>query len=143
MLAHQYLELMKQMAQEAGGIALRLIADSSPSLKADNSVITKADSAISGLFRQKLKSLLATEKHILIDEEDIKDTRLFNQAFLESVPYVWVIDPIDGTKGFANRMPMFGISIGLLKSLKPWLGMIYLPILDELFYCDGEKSYFV
>ena len=40
-------------------------------------------------------------------------------------------------------MPLFGISIGLIKELKPWLGVVYFPMLKELFYCDGNEAYFV
>ena len=53
------------------------------------------------------------------------------------------MDPIDGTRLYANRMPTFGISLGLLKDLKPWLGVVYFPVLKELFYCDGKEAYFV
>ena len=40
-------------------------------------------------------------------------------------------------------MPLFGISLGLIKDLKPWLGVVYFPMLHELFYCDGTDAYFV
>jgi fructose-1,6-bisphosphatase/inositol monophosphatase family enzyme len=40
-------------------------------------------------------------------------------------------------------MPLFGVSIGLIKDLKPWLGVVYFPMLKELFYCDGTEAYFV
>ena len=56
---------------------------------------------------------------------------------------IWAVDPIDGTRLYANRMPLFGISIGLIKDLKPWLGAVYFPMLKELFYCDGTEAYFV
>ena len=138
-----FLERMQQIVRKGGAIALDLLEDSAPSLKPDLSVLTKADLAISELTRRQLKDFLATPAHILIDEEDKNHKKYFNQKVLESSPYVWVIDPIDGTRSFANRWPLFGISIGLLKDLKPWLGMVYFPALKELFYCDGRKSYFV
>ncbi|MBF0533212.1 MAG: hypothetical protein HQL23_09010, partial [Candidatus Omnitrophica bacterium] len=50
---------------------------------------------------------------------------------------------IDGTRLYANRMPLFGISIGLIRDLKPWIGAVYFPALRELFLCDGEQSYFI
>jgi fructose-1,6-bisphosphatase/inositol monophosphatase family enzyme len=40
-------------------------------------------------------------------------------------------------------MPNFGISIGLLKEKKPWLGLVHFPALNEMFYCNGESAYFV
>ena len=134
---------MKRIAKKGGRIALDLLDDSTPSLKPDLSVLTKADLAISALARRELKGLLSQAEHILIDEEDKDHRRYFDQKTLESATYTWVLDPIDGTRSFANRMPIFGISIGLLKDLQPWLGVVYFPMLKELFYCDGRNSYFV
>ena len=138
-----FLQRMLKIAKKGGKIALELLDDSAPAFKPDRSVVTKADLAISALTRRELKDLLAAQEHLLIDEEDQKNREYFNQNFLESKKYVWVIDPIDGTRSFANRLPTFGISIGLLKDLKPWLGVVYFPMLNELFYCDGHNSYFV
>jgi fructose-1,6-bisphosphatase/inositol monophosphatase family enzyme len=142
-MEQEFLKRMQDMALQSGEIALRLIKDSSPTLKRDHSVLTKADTAISAFIREHLNDLLATGDHLLIDEEDAQSIRYFNQDTLEAVPYLWAVDPIDGTRNFSNRIPAFGISIGLLKDLKPWLGMVYLPLLGELFYCDGKQSYFV
>ncbi len=45
--------------------------------------------------------------------------------------YVWVLDPIDGTKAFITGLPIFGTLIALLQHGKPVLGIIDQPILDE------------
>ena len=66
-----------------------------------------------------------------------------DQKRLDQTSFIWALDPIDGTRLYANRMPLFGISIGLIKDLKPWLGVVYFPMLKELFYCDGTEAYFV
>ena len=134
---------MKQIAFRGGEIALKLIRKSSFSLKPDNSVLTKVDTEISAIARSVLKDILAKPDHILIDEEDIENTRYLDQSYLEATRFIWVLDPIDGTRAFSNRMPNFGISIGLLKDLKPWLGVIYFPMLGELFYSEGKQSIFV
>ena len=142
-MSNEYLDCMMQIAKKGGKVAMDLLGKSSPSLKPDRSVLTKADLAISDLTRRQLKDYLSTSEHILIDEEDQENKRYFDQSFLDSKKYVWVIDPIDGTRSFANRLPMWGISIGLLKDQKPWLGVVYFPMLNELFYCDGRKAWFV
>lgn len=142
-MSKEYLLLMKQIAFRGGEIALKLIRKSSFSLKPDNSVLTKVDTEISAIARSVLKDILAKPDHILIDEEDIENTRYLDQSYLEATRFIWVLDPIDGTRAFSNRMPNFGISIGLLKDLKPWLGVIYFPILGELFYSEGKQSIFV
>jgi histidinol phosphatase-like enzyme (inositol monophosphatase family) len=45
--------------------------------------------------------------------------------------FVWVLDPIDGTRAFITGMPIFGVLIGLLRQGKPVLGIIDQPILKE------------
>ena len=138
-----YLERMLSLVREAGGIALDLISKSDPGLKKDHSVITLADKAISKLARSKLSDFLEDPKYILIDEEDPTIIEYLDQKRLERTSFIWALDPIDGTRLYANRMPLFGISIGLIKDLMPWLGVVYFPMLKELFYCDGTEAYFV
>ncbi len=126
-----------------GKVALELISSSNHCLKPDKSVLTKADMEISKLSHSVIYDLLKTPDHVLIDEENIESAEYFDQSHFEDTPFIWVIDPIDGTRAFSNRMPNFGISISLLKDLKPWLGVVYFPMLGELFYSDGKKSFFV
>lgn len=138
-----YLSLMQGLVVEGAQIALDLFNDSEPSLKPDRSVVTKADLAISKLVKEKLQVVLSDPEHLLIEEEDPNKVKYCDDKLLKSKKYIWSIDPIDGTRAFSNKMPNFGISIGVLKDLKPYLGMIYLPILRELFVADGERAYFL
>jgi len=138
-----YLERMLSFVREAGGVALDLIGHSEPCFKKDNSVITLADHAISKLARARLSEFLQDTQHILVDEEDPGIVEYLDQDHLDKTSFIWALDPIDGTRLYANRMPLFGISIGLIKDLKPWLGVVYFPMLKELFYCDGTEAYFV
>jgi myo-inositol-1(or 4)-monophosphatase len=138
-----YLERMLSIVREAGGIALDLMGNSEPGLKKDHSIITRADKAISKLARAKLNDFLQTPGHLLIDEEDPGIFEYLDQKRLDRTSFIWALDPIDGTRLYANHMPLFGISIGLIKDLKPWLGVVYFPMLRELFYCDGTEAYFV
>lgn len=144
MSEQELMQRMKDMARRAGAIALDYFGRSTPTLKADNSVVTQADAAIARLIHEALDDLLRTGEHILIEEEDTaRHSRYFDQKQLEAAPYLWTVDPIDGTRPYANRLPTFGIAIGVLKHLRPWLGIIYLPVLQQLFYADGQKAYFV
>ena len=134
---------MFSFVREAGGIALELMGNSDPGLKKDRSIITLADKAISKLARAKLSDFLQKPEHILIDEEDPGAIGYLDQKRLDQSSFIWALDPIDGTRLYANRIPLFGISIGLIKDLKPWLGVVYFPMLKELFFCDGTEAYFV
>jgi myo-inositol-1(or 4)-monophosphatase len=138
-----FLKRMKEFSLEAGQIALQYLGDSEPGLKTDRSVITKADREVSELAHLRFADLLSQPQHLMIDEESPNTPRYLDQEFLNSKEYIWALDPIDGTRIYANSMPYYGISFGLMKSLKPWLGVVYFPSLRELFYCDGENAYFV
>ncbi len=55
---------------------------------------------------------------------------------------MWIIDPLDGTTSFAHGFPYFGVSIALLEKGVPKIGVVYAPLLDELFYaCLGHGAW--
>jgi len=56
--------------------------------------------------------------------------------------YLWIIDPIDGTTNFSFHNPLWCISVGLAHRNKIIFGMIYIPVLDELYYsAKGKGAY--
>jgi len=57
--------------------------------------------------------------------------------------YTWVIDPIDGTLNFKHGLPLFAISIALLKNEKPIVSVIYAPALKEFFHAVKGKGAFL
>lgn len=57
--------------------------------------------------------------------------------------YVWVIDPIDGTRNFAKKIPFWCNMVGVCKDGKPWIGAIYDPLHDELYYAEKGKGAFL
>ena len=134
---------MLRFVRQGGEIALKNIYASDPGLKSDQTIVTKTDRAISRLAHRMLAPFLTDADHILVDEEDPSVIAYLDQKRLEAAKFIWSVDPIDGTRLYANGIPTFGISIGLLKDLKPWMGVVYFPALNELFYCDGKNSYFV
>jgi myo-inositol-1(or 4)-monophosphatase len=54
--------------------------------------------------------------------------------------FVWVLDPIDGTKSFISAIPLFGTLIGLMHRGRPVLGCIHQPVLRQLMIGDGEVT---
>jgi myo-inositol-1(or 4)-monophosphatase len=54
----------------------------------------------------------------------------------------WVIDPLDGTTNFAHGYPRFAVSIGVEREGEPALGVVYDPLLDELYHAvSGAGSF--
>lgn len=62
-------------------------------------------------------------------------------------PLTWIIDPLDGTTNFVHKVPVFGISVGLVQAGKPILGVVSHVPDNQLFYawekggawCNGKK----
>lgn len=91
--------------------------------KQDGDSATNADIQIGQIFVKKLKELLPGS--IVINEEDF-DEEIFEQ--MKTTRYVWVVDPIDGTKAF--RTPdnnEYCIAVALLDNLNPILSVVYAP----------------
>ncbi len=98
--------------------------------KADNSPVTIADKKA----EEKMRELIMKEfpAHGIIGEEFGK-----HQPEAE---YVWVLDPIDGTKSFICGSITFGTLIGLMKNHFPVIGVINQPILKEFLIGDNSVS---
>jgi myo-inositol-1(or 4)-monophosphatase len=56
--------------------------------------------------------------------------------------YVWVLDPIDGTKAFISGMPVWGTLIGLARFGEPVFGMMHQPFTGERFAGDGGAAHY-
>ena len=54
--------------------------------------------------------------------------------------YLWIIDPLEGTLNYAHHLPIWAVNIGLFYKGKPHLGVIYAPILKELFHAAKGKG---
>lgn len=55
----------------------------------------------------------------------------------------WIVDPLDGTTNFLHGVPMFAISIGLERDDQIVAGLIYNPIMDEMFMAEKGKGAFL
>jgi len=98
--------------------------------KPDFSPVTIADK----LTEEKMRELISKEfpSHGIIGEEFGKEN--------EDAEYVWVLDPIDGTKSFISGALTFGTLIALMKNKKPIIGVINHPILNEFLIGDNKVA---
>jgi histidinol phosphatase-like enzyme (inositol monophosphatase family) len=60
----------------------------------------------------------------------------------DDADFVWVIDPIDGTRSFISGLPVWGTLIGLLKDGEPLVGMMAQPFTGERFVGDGTRAWY-
>ena len=55
--------------------------------------------------------------------------------------YLWIIDPLDGTTNFTHNLPIYSVSIGLVKNNKTTIcGVVYNPAADKCFYAEKDKG---
>jgi len=99
-------------------------------LKEDGSPVTEADRGAEELMRRQIRARFPG--HGVIGEE-LGSERA-------DAEFVWVLDPIDGTKSFASAVPLFGTLIALLHQGHPVLGCIHQPVLRQLLVGDGLSS---
>ncbi|HQO57390.1 MAG TPA: inositol monophosphatase family protein [Candidatus Omnitrophota bacterium] len=137
------LKTLLTIVEQGGRLAGSMIHDSQPSLKPDQSVLTQADKAVSALARDSLREYLAAGDHVLIDEEDPASAGLFDPVMSGAYKYVWSLDPVDGTRAYSNQMPVYGVSLGIMRDGQPWMGAVFFPSLQEFYYCDGSRAFFV
>ena len=92
--------------------------------KGENTPVTLADREVEEILRRRIAE--KTPGYGVIGEEFGHEPG--------SADREWVIDPIDGTKAFIHKTPLFGTLIALLEKGEPVLGIIDLPILGERVY---------
>ncbi|MBL6929399.1 MAG: histidinol-phosphatase [Rhodospirillales bacterium] len=104
-----------QLADAAAGITMSYFGASiEAEKKADASPVTIADRQAEAAMRE-------------IIEAEFPDHGIFGEEYGQArtdAQYVWVLDPIDGTKSFVIGKPLFGTLIALLKDGKPIVGII-------------------
>ncbi|MUL38905.1 3'(2'),5'-bisphosphate nucleotidase CysQ family protein [Gloeocapsopsis dulcis] len=92
--------------------------------------VTSADLAVSHYILDKLKSNLADEDFAYMSEETYKlqSPEYFNK------PWVWIIDPLDGTRDFIDKTGEYAVHIALVKDKRPVLAIVACPELEKLYY---------
>ncbi len=114
--------LAERLADAAGAVLSRHFrASGQVEDKADASPVTAADREAEAAMRAILGR--HCPEHGILGEE--------MGAERVEAEYVWVLDPIDGTKSFVTGKPLFGTLIGLARRGRPVLGIIDQPILGE------------
>ena len=99
--------------------------------KSDNSPLTIADIAANEIITNLLRK---TGMPILSEEGALDAPR--------DTPYCWIVDPLDGTKGFINKSDEFVVSIALVKDGRPVIGVLAVPVKGTIFFASKGKGAF-
>lgn len=124
-------DLLIEAARAAAPIALELFRQGEPCAAErwakphDQSIVTEADLAVNARLRRDL--LAARPGYGWLSEEDADDPARMARRRL------FVVDPIDGTRSFAEGRPEFCISVAIVEDGVSIAGAIYAPAIDQLY----------
>lgn len=123
-LPFDVLPLVREAAREAGEIAMgffRQGAETSARVwsKAGGSPVTQADVAVDAYLKIRLSA--AWPEAAWLSEETVDDSLRLSRRF------VWVVDPIDGTRAFMAGSPDWAVCVALLDSGVPIAGVVHAP----------------
>ncbi len=107
----------------------------SESVKDGYELVTTADLASNDIIQAEINKLFCN--HRILSEEDKEHE---SQSLKEPT---WIIDPIDGTVGYANNQYQVAVSIAYAVNYKVKCGVVYNPFLDEMFYASENSGAFL
>jgi histidinol-phosphatase len=130
----RFLQVAKRAAREGARVAMSYYEKNlTVELKADRSPVTRAD-------RETEKTIIRTIR------AEFPDHNFFGEEFGRSSKrseYVWIIDPIDGTKNFIAGIPLWGTLIALMHGNEVIVGVSYIPTLKEMVWAEKGKGAFL
>lgn len=126
-----------QEAINAGLLAKKAILDFyqkgfDVEIKSDNSPVTQADKTADKIIKDYLSKVFPTHAFLTEESEDHAD-RLAND-------YVWIVDPVDGTKDFIAKDDEFTTNIALAYKHEVVVGVILIPAKNEIYYASKDNG---
>ncbi len=123
------LEFATQLALQTGDLLKKYYnpAGMHSSQKPDKTIVTEADLAADRLITKSIREQYPKDE--IISEE--------SSFFIKNASSpTWVIDPLDGTTNFSLGLPVWGVSIARLIDGHPKMGVLYYPLINELYIAD-------
>eukprot|EP01129_Flabellula_baltica_P017139 TRINITY_DN9409_c0_g1_i1.p1 TRINITY_DN9409_c0_g1~~TRINITY_DN9409_c0_g1_i1.p1 ORF type:complete len:268 (-),score=46.48 TRINITY_DN9409_c0_g1_i1:38-841(-) len=133
-----YYDLALSLAKQAGVVVKdAFYAKKDITFKGAVDVVTETDKAVERMIMDGIRDVYPD--HLFVAEETISEG--LAEEVLTDAP-TWLIDPIDGTTNFVHKFPFSCISIGFSINKEVVVGVVFNPILDELFTAiKGEGSF--
>jgi myo-inositol-1(or 4)-monophosphatase len=124
--AHRLRDPLIAAVRDGGAIAMRAFRGQQKHwMKTGNSPVSEADMAVDALLHERLLAL--SPGFGWLSEESVDDPSRLATRF------VWIVDPIDGTRSYLEGREDWCISAALVHDGRPVLAAIYAPVTDELF----------
>ncbi|NNE27686.1 MAG: 3'(2'),5'-bisphosphate nucleotidase CysQ, partial [Saprospiraceae bacterium] len=125
------------IARQAGNKIMEIYEDVenfNVELKDDKSPLTRADKEANDIICNGLDQL--KHKLPIISEEN----KEIPYAERKTYDYMWMVDPLDGTKEFIKRNGEFTVNIALIHENESIAGVVYAPAKDEMYYAVRSEG---
>ncbi|TVQ22123.1 MAG: hypothetical protein EA383_16115 [Spirochaetaceae bacterium] len=127
------LTYLRSAGREAGERQTLAVAE----LKADFSYVTEVDLALSQQAIELFSPIVGSDAVITEEHPGVlPEIRGGREAKEDEI--LVVVDPIDGTRNYVHGLPLYAVSVGVLKNRRPWLGGLAFPGFGYMITCDGE-----
>ncbi len=127
------IRLLKEVGAEAGEIAMKYFrSDNEVWMKSGNSPVSRADMEVNKFLHRQLRAA-RPDYGWLSEETDDNNDRLDQKS-------VFVVDPIDGTRGFINGSDRWCIAIAVVEEGRPTTAILECPALKESYSAIAGKS---
>lgn len=136
----ELLVLARQIGWGAADILLKAEHSDLNIQDAGDGPVTAADLAVNTYILNCLQSQLDSPKFAYLTEETYKGE--LNHDRLQA-PYVWIIDPLDGTKEFIQRNGEYAIHIALVHQHRPILAVVVRPAVGKLYFATIGSGTFL
>src|SRR3978361_641233 len=118
--------LLRETVREAGAMALSLFRTELKNwTKGASSPVSEADIAVNDLIESRLRG--ATPAYGWLSEE------VSGEECALGKPLTWIVDPIDGTRGYLAGREDWCVSVALVEDASPVLAAVFAPATDEFF----------
>ena len=125
--------LLIETVRDAGALALRMQGTSLREwTKAGASPVSEADIAANDLIESRLRA--ATPDYGWLSEESVDDPTRLDKAL------TWIVDPIDGTRGYLAGREDWCVSVALVRDFVPALAAVFAPVTNELFLAQRSAG---
>ncbi len=102
----------------------------------NNDPVTKADLKVNELIIKRINEIYSDINWNILSEEN---TKMKVNDFRKNSDWLWILDPLDGTKDFIQGTGNFAMHLALNYKNKPFLGVVLIPHKNELWVSNGEK----
>jgi len=100
--------------------------------------VTLADLKVNEIIIKRINEKYKNTKWDILSEESVKNPE---EIFDSKADWMWILDPLDGTKDFIQGTGNYAMHLALNYKQKPYIGFVLIPDKNQLWIADGEKTW--